>query len=82
MEQVASSIAELSKTSIGPADPSGIAPFALANKDVAKPIVVESVAVRANLDDDLSDSTTTRSTFGRSLPKPPSFDNEKAKIAT
>jgi len=51
MEQVASSIAELTQPSAGPAAPVGIASFALANKDVAKPIVVESLAAKANLDD-------------------------------
>jgi len=82
MEQVASSIAELSHPSVGPAAPVGIAAFALANKDVAKPIVEESLAAKANFDDELSNSTTTRSMFGRSLPKPPSFDNAKVKLAT
>ena len=82
MEQVASSIAELTQPSVASTTPVGIASFALANKDVAKPIVVESLAAKANLDDEFSDSTTVRSTFGRSLPKPPSFDNSKAKLAT
>jgi len=84
MEQVSSSIAELSQPSVSSASQVGIAPFAFANKVVAKPIAVESLAAKANLDDELSDSTTTRSMFGRSLPKPPSFDNvnAKAKLAT
>ena len=81
MEQVASSLSELSQSSLGPAAPIGIAAFAPANKDVAKPIVVESFAAKVNLDDELSDSTPARSTFGRSLPKPPSFETDKAKLA-
>ena len=82
MEQVASSIAELTQPLVVPTAPAGIASFALANKDVAKPIVVESLTAKANLDDEPSDLTAIRSTFGRSLPKPPSFDNAKAKLTT
>jgi len=81
LEQVASSIAELSQPTAGPTVPIGIAAFAPANKDAAKPIVVESLVAKVKLDDELSDSTTARSTVGRSLPKPPSFDNEKSKLA-
>jgi len=79
MDQVVSNITEL-VAEVSNASKS-IAPFALPNKDVAKPIVVESLAAKVNVDDEFSDSTTARSTFGRSLPKPPSFDTDKAKLA-
>ena len=82
MEQVASSIAELSRPSAGPASEDGVAPFASPSKVVAKPIALESLVAKANLDDEPYDSTATRSVIGRSLPKPPSFDSAKAILAT
>ena len=82
IDKVTSSIAELSQTSVGPATEAGTAPFAVANKVVAKPIALENLVAKPNLDDELLNSTTTRSMFGRSLPKPPSFDSAKALLAT
>lgn len=82
LEQAASSIAELLQPSVSPESEVGVAQFAFPNKVVAKPIALESLAATANLDDEVYDSTTTRSVFGRTLPKPPSFENAKPILAT
>jgi len=80
LDQVVSNISQLAAETSNASK--SIAPFALTDKDVAKPMVVENLTVEVSVDDEPSESVTTRGTLGRTLPKPPSFGNAKSQLVT